>query len=475
MDSARRDPPTGTWSAAPAVSRPSRNPSRRVLRFVDLFSGLGGFHIALSRLGHRCVFACELDPDLRHAYAKNHALTPQGDIRDIQLDDVPAHDILCAGFPCQPFSKAGMQLGTDCPEYGDLLATIVEWLRAAKPTYFILENVPNFLRHRSGMVWRHFGTELRQAGYDVRHTLLSPHQFGVPQLRERLYVVGSRQGLSDFKWPVPTSEPTDIRSILETPPVDAKPLPSKALVAIEAWARFTELFPRTQPKPSFPIWAAEFGASYPYSTTTPWGLSTSALQQFAGSFGQPLKGLKGRNLFAALPPYSRTKCSQFPEWKTRFIQQNRELYERNRGWIDRWKSEIVELEPSYQKLEWNFDRSTHSLWQSVLQLRGSGIRAKSPRSAPALVAMSSSQVPVIAWEGRFLTIRECARLQGMADLQHWPASESAAIRALGNAVNVKVTELIARALLEPNAQGLAGSRRSTRSRLSRRTGRSTKV
>jgi DNA (cytosine-5)-methyltransferase 1 len=413
------------------------------------------------------VLACEVDPELRRAYRSNFGIDPRGDIREIPLQDVPPHDVLCAGFPCQPFSKAGAQLGTDCPEYGDLLGHIVEWLRVAKPAYFILENVPNFLRHRRGMVWRQFGSDLRQAGYDVRHSVLSPHQFGVPQIRERLYIVGSRRGLSDFRWPEPKGEQTNIRSILECSPSDAKPLPGKALRAIEAWARFTELFPKSQPKPSFPIWAAEFGASYPYSTTTPWALSTSALQEYAGSFGQPLRTLRGQALFAALPSYSRSRCNRFPEWKVKFIQQNRELYERNRVWIDSWKQEIADLEHSYQKLEWNFDRSTHSLWESVLQLRGSGIRAKSPRSAPALVAMSSSQVPVIPWERRFLTTRECARLQGMHDLKHWPRSESATMRALGNAVYVTVTSLIAGALLHQDRRAASASLAHANSKIRR--------
>jgi DNA (cytosine-5)-methyltransferase 1 len=138
----------------------------------------------------------------------------------------------------------------------------------------------------------------------------------------------------------------------------------------------------------------------------------------------------------------------FPLWKVRFIQQNRDLYARNRAWIDAWKDSIREFEHSYQKLEWNFDRSNHSLWDTVIQLRGSGIRAKSPTSAPALVAMCSTQIPIIGWERRYMTVKECARLQGLQDLERFPDSETASLKALGNAVNVTVTELIARSLLQ---------------------------
>jgi len=90
------------------------------MKFVDLFAGLGGFHLALKRLGHTCVFACEIDEDLRQLYEKNFGLPVASDIRRVAICDIPSHEILCAGFPCQPFSKAGDQLGFKCPQWGDL-------------------------------------------------------------------------------------------------------------------------------------------------------------------------------------------------------------------------------------------------------------------------------------------------------------------------------------------------------------------
>lgn len=88
----------------------------RELRFIDLFAGLGGFHLALKELGHQCVFACEIDEDLAALYEENFGLKPHGDIRTLDLRSVPDHDVLCAGFPCQPFSKAGEQRGLECPQ-----------------------------------------------------------------------------------------------------------------------------------------------------------------------------------------------------------------------------------------------------------------------------------------------------------------------------------------------------------------------
>lgn len=102
------------------------------MKFIDLFAGLGGFHVGLANLGHECVFACELDEGLQDIYEKNHGIRPAGDLREVKSADIPPHDILCAGFPCQPFSKAGAQDGFGCSRNGTLfdeVARIVEHRR----------------------------------------------------------------------------------------------------------------------------------------------------------------------------------------------------------------------------------------------------------------------------------------------------------------------------------------------------------
>src|ERR1043165_1943682 len=105
------------------------------MKCIDLFAGLGGSHLALTNLGHRCVFACESDSTLRELYEKNFAIKPEADIRTVSVDRIPHHDILCAGFPCQPFSKAGEQQGFDCPKWGDLFDFVVNIIHHRKPTY----------------------------------------------------------------------------------------------------------------------------------------------------------------------------------------------------------------------------------------------------------------------------------------------------------------------------------------------------
>lgn len=415
------------------------------LRFVDLFAGLGGFHLALSRLGHDCVLASEIDPELRAIYKSNFGIEPAGDIREIDPRVVPDFDLLCGGFPCQPFSKAGAQVGLACERNGDLASVVIAWIKARRPRYVILENVANFERHDGGRTWRWLDRELRHAGYPfVRKMVLSPHRFGVPQIRERLFIVASRDPATSFSWPEPDDAPTSIRSVLEAPEPGAR-ISSKIEQAIEIWADFVRRYPKNARKPHFPVWAAEFGATYPYITTPPLA-ARGAARYRRGSFGVPLEGLEDDALEAALPPYARG-VKPFPGWKKGFIDLNRQLYAEHRSWIDRWLPQLEGLEPSYQKFEWNFDAGITDVWDSVIQMRGSGIRAKSPTTAPALIASSTSQVPIIGWERRYMTARECARLQDMGELETLPRTFTGTTRALGNAVNAHVVERVARELV----------------------------
>jgi len=427
------------------------------MRFVDLFAGLGGFHVALSKLGHTCVLASEIDPALQVLYEKNFGIKPRGDVRKIKEDDVPAHDILCAGFPCQPFSKAGEQEGLDCPDWGDLFGQVVKFLRASEPRFFILENVPNLERHDGGKTWTKMRARLEALGYAVDARRLSPHQFGVPQIRERLFIVGSRKKFKGFKWPTPSRQKVSIESILDVKPKEARRLPDRVIACLNAWQDFLDRSPRDIELPSFPIWSMEFGATYPYEDATPHDEGTRALLKYRGSHGELLRRFEPEDRLDRLPSYAKTKRKRFPEWKIRFIRQNRQFFSDNKKWIKPWIKQILDFPPSLQKFEWNCKGEPRDIWRYVIQFRASGVRVKRQTTAPSLVAMTTTQVPIIGWEERYMTPRECARLQSLDNLKVLP-SATRAYKALGNAVNVRVVELLARQLLAPRAATIEGKK-----------------
>lgn len=429
------------------------------MKFIDLFAGMGGFHHALRRLGGECVFASELDEELRALYEQNFSDARgriYGDIR-ANKQHVPPHDVLCAGFPCQPFSKSGSQAGLNDETRGTLFHEILEILSVHHPHFVILENVGNFERHDQGRTWAIIKEKLRALEYDVRgtehqssggHGLISPHHFGFPHTRERFFIVASKTALPTDPFPRgETSAVPSLNSIVqprtELTPADSieTRLTAQQIACIELWNEFLTHLPSEIELPSFPIWGDELGATYPFEGPSPWALSRGELQPYVPD--APANASK-EELLARLPSYARRVGPEFPGWKKTFIRQNREWFRRIEEYLPaEWINRMRSFPPSLRKLEWNCKGERRDLGDHVLQFRPSGLRVKRYSSTPALVAMTTTQIPILGPERRFLTRVEGLRLQGFPDTHRLPTSRARAFAALGNAVHVGVVQQIA--------------------------------
>lgn len=377
-------------------------------KFIDLFAGIGGFHQAMVQLGGQCVYASEIDKFCIERYKENYNIDADYDITKINPEEVPDHDVLCGGFPCQTFSKAGKQKGFE-ETRGTLFFYIEKILQAKKPKYIVLENVRNLVSHDSGNTWKVIRQHIIDCGYRITENpiIMSPHQLGIPQLRERVVILGVYDPDNTDKYlnidlgTMKDKKDNSIESILEPNNNEDKYKISKQEERVlSAWDEFYKMIDLKVI--GFPI-----------------------IVDFFDGHIDP----------------------DYPNWKKQFVEKNHALYVLNKNAIDRWikKWKVYEtFTPTQRKMEWQAGSSIESIWEGLIQFRPSGVRVKSPNCFPALVAMV--QVPIIGKYKRRLTIREAARLQSFPDSFIFDSNDHQAYKQFGNAVNVNVIKTAAEAL-----------------------------
>ncbi len=390
--------------------------------FVDLFAGVGGFHAALGALGGHGVFASEIDENAKRVYERNWGMEVAGDI--IPLTEghmaVPAHDVLAAGFPCQPFSKSGHQRGMD-ETRGTLFWNICRVLEERQPGVILLENVRNLAGPRHASTWNTIVATLRDLGYKVSGvpTVFSPHNLprelgGRPQTRDRVFITGTYVG-AERAWAESVDQP-----LLPNKPVDGWDP--------QRWDLAADL-----PLQKDPAARMEYGLN---RIETQW---INVWDEFIHLVRPRLLGgkLPGFPLWADAFEAEPRIDARTPDWKADFLRKNSAFYLAHREVLDPWLKKheyLAQLPPSRRKLEWQAQEAA-GLWDTVMHFRPSGIRAKKPTYVPALVAIT--QTSIIGELGRRVTPREAARLQGLPDwFDFGDQPDAATYKQMGNGVNV---------------------------------------
>ena len=185
--------------------------------FADLFCGIGGFHLAAAALGLKCVYANDIDTEARAAYEANFSIIPGGDISQVKPSSLPQFDLLCAGFPCQPFSIIGDRKGLADPR-GTLFQEIIRIAKAKRPAALVLENVRQLVSMEDGRLFSRIVKDIEALGYNVDYRILNALDYGLPQKRERVLIIATRKHFDSFPWPGRKIPMKPLTKVLEKKP-----------------------------------------------------------------------------------------------------------------------------------------------------------------------------------------------------------------------------------------------------------------
>lgn len=371
------------------------------MRYIDLFCGIGGFHQALKKLNFECVYACDIDKECRKMYETNYNIIPDTDIT--KAKNIPDFDILCGGFPCQAFSNSGKKKAFE-DKRGNLINYVFNIIKEKNPKFIFLENVKHILKINNGEVFEYIINKLVELGYIVKTTILSPHKLGVPQQRERVFFICIRNDLGD-KELLFTPELKKINIFENTKEYK---ISDEINEVLEAWDEIIQKFDIGE-KLSPTILVHEF-----YKT------------------------------------YTDTSFKKLPNWKQDYIIKNKRIYNKYKKDLDSWYAkykDILSKREIYGKLEWQTGekKENDSIFNYFIQIRQSGIRVKKTEYFPTLVAIG--QIPIYGKERRYLTPRECARLQSFPEDFIIHPNDKTAYKQLGNSVNVDVVHYIINTVL----------------------------
>lgn len=378
------------------------------IRFIDLFCGIGGFHQALNRIPNTtCVFASDIDEHCRKTYEQNYKIKPEGDISKININNIPSFDVLCGGFPCQSFSNSGNKKGFE-DKRGQLFEYILKIAQDKKPSFMFLENVKHIQKIENGKIFQHILNRIKETGYNVTTFELSPHQLGIPQQRERVVFICIRNDVyndnNKINLTIPNI-PINLSKIIETDKTktDKYKISKEEENILNVWDQMIKQF-ETGENLSPTILCNEFNRYY-----------------------------------------SEDEFKSLPSWKQEYITKNKPIYNKYKPNWDKWIEEnktILSKKEIYGKLEWQVGKKQEndSIFNHFIQFRQSGIRVKKSKYFPTLVAIV--QTPIYAKEKRYITPRECARLQSFPDDFILNENDKIAYKQFGNAVNVDVVHFV---------------------------------